>query len=149
MSRRHDALVPLTHDHHHALHNLRLLLQAADEGTEERVAAALAFAEFFASHSVQHFREEEEEIFPLVIRLPDAPAEGITRIVSEHVMLHALVRELREQAAAGEASPETMNELAALLRQHIRFEEDELFPTIERIAAGPLETVRLSVRDRS
>lgn len=66
--RRHDALIPLTHDHHHALARARRLrLAAASENGEEQRAAAEEFVEFFEGDSVLHFREEEEILFPLVI----------------------------------------------------------------------------------
>lgn len=149
MTRRHDSLIPLTHDHHHALHNLRLLRTAADASGAERADAARAFVAFFEAHSIVHFREEEEAIFPLVIRHPQAPREGIERILVEHVQLHALVGDLRRQVADADVSPDTMRELADLLRAHIRFEEDELFPAIERVAGDDLGGVVLAQRDRT
>ena len=77
-TRRHNALIPLTHDHHHALHNLRLLRLAAEGDDEQRTTAARAFADFFAAHSVEHFREEEEELFPAVQRVAAAQLAGLT-----------------------------------------------------------------------
>ncbi len=148
MTRRHDALIPLTHDHHHALRHARLLREASDATDDERVRAVLTFGEFFRDHSVRHFREEEEEIFPIVIRRSGAPSEGITRILNEHVQIHALVRQLAEETASGAPLPETMRELSEMLRSHIRFEEDELFPAIERLAADGLANVQLAERRR-
>ena len=148
MPRRHDALIPLTHDHHHALHNARLLRKAADGDDAHRVEAARAFAAFFREHSVQHFREEEEEIFPLVVRHPDAPMDGIVRILTEHVQLHALLKDLHDQLAREDADPASMREIADVLQRHIRFEEDELFPAIERLASDGLRAVRLAERRR-
>lgn len=147
-TRRHDALIPLTHDHHHALHNLRLLRRAAAGEAEERSSAARTFLEFFAAHSVDHFREEEESLFPLVIGEPDAPTDGIARVLNEHVVLHALVRDLRAEVEESNCSSTTMVELADLLKSHIRFEEDELFPAIERVAAAKLKRLRLAPRKR-
>jgi hemerythrin-like domain-containing protein len=148
MTRRHDALIPLTHDHHHALHELRLLRQAADASEDDRVAAARTFLDFFRGHSVQHFREEEEEIFPVVIHHRDAPVEGILHILKEHVEIHALVRKLADEVSSGAPSADAMRELAEKLRSHIRFEEDELFPAIERIATEELQDVQLPERQR-
>ena len=148
MTRRHEALVPLSHDHHHALHNARLLKEASEGDVGQRTLASKAFVAFFRADSVPHFREEEEEIFPLVARSPNAPIEKMTHVLVEHVQIHALVRELDNQASSGDASAETMKELAALLRAHIRFEEDVLFPEIEQLAGGVLESVNLAERKR-
>jgi hemerythrin-like domain-containing protein len=146
VTRRHDALVPLSHDHHHALHNLRLLKQAAATDDAQRLEAARAFVAFFREHSVVHFREEEEKVFPRVVRMPDAPIEGITRVLIEHIRLYALVNEIEHQTAAGAVEPAPMIELADLLKAHIRFEEDTLFPAIEKIGGDALEGVELAER---
>jgi hemerythrin-like domain-containing protein len=140
MSRRHDALIPLTHDHHHALHEARVLKQAAALPDEaQRTEASRAFIDFFHADSVNHFREEEEQLFPVVALEANAPMDGIVRVLTEHVRLHALVRTL----GADPSSVETMTELAGLLRAHVRFEEDELFPAIERVASEALDEVHL------
>jgi hemerythrin-like domain-containing protein len=148
MTRRHDALIPLTHDHHHALHNVRLLQKAADAEGAERVEAALAFVDFFRDHSVQHFREEEEELFPMVVGLPDAPLDGVARILLEHVQIHASVKDLQRQAADGDVDPQTMRSLGDLLKAHIRFEENELFPVIEAMVPDELRGLTLAERER-
>jgi hemerythrin-like domain-containing protein len=148
MARRHDSLLPLTHDHHHALRNARTLRVAADGDVTARMEATAAFLRFFRSQ-VAHFREEEEVIFPLVALHTDAPTTGIHRVLSEHVVMHALVRELVEQAEANDPSTSTMLTLAELLKAHVRFEEDELFPAIEELAANRLSHISLSRRDRT
>jgi len=60
--KRHAALIPLSHDHHHALVEARRLRLAADREDDPEPAAA-AFTAFFAAVSVPHFREEEETMF--------------------------------------------------------------------------------------
>jgi hemerythrin-like domain-containing protein len=149
VSRRHDALVPLTHDHHHALHNVRLLKEAAAGDDAQRLEAARSFAAFFREHSVEHFREEEEKVFPVVIRMPKAPVEQISRVLVEHIHLYALVDEIERESAAGTVEPATMLELAELLKAHIRFEEDTLFPAIEAICGDGLQEVVLAERRSS
>ena len=144
MTRRHDSLVPLTHDHHHALKNARRLRLAADGSPAERVSVARAFIAFFRDDSVRHFREEEEELFPLVVGHPDAPMDGIARVLMEHVQMHATCLDLERSAEAEDVSPDLMLQTADLLKRHVRFEEDELFPAIERLIPGELETLRLT-----
>lgn len=148
MTRRHDALIPLTHDHHHALHNARLLRKAADSGDTDRVDAARSFVQFFREQSVMHFREEEEQIFPLVINHPECPREAIVRILTDHVRLHALVDSLGTSAEEGSVEGDLMRELADLLQAHIRYEEDTLFPAIEELVPSALGQVSLAERRR-
>lgn len=133
--KRHPALTPLSHDHHHALAAARRLRLAADAG--DASAEAAAFARFFAEESVRHFRDEEERLFPLVAHSEEAQPL-VVRALLEHQQLHALARQL----ASGESGP--MRELAELLEAHVRFEERELFPLIERLLGDLLESAELS-----
>ncbi len=126
-----------------------MLRRAAGGGLSDRIEATEGFLRFFRSEGVAHFREEEEVIFPLVALHTDAPTAGIHRVLSEHVVMHALVRELVEQAQAGDPSGSTMLTLADLLKAHVRFEEDELFPAIEDLAADKLSHISLARRDRT
>ena len=144
MTRRHDALVPLTHDHHHALKNARHLRLAADGSPSERVTAARAFIAFFRDDSIRHFREEEEELFPLVVDHPDAPRDGLARVLMEHIQMHALCLDLERAVEEDAVSRDLMLQAADLLKSHVRFEEDELFPAIERLVPAELETLRFT-----
>jgi quercetin dioxygenase-like cupin family protein/hemerythrin-like domain-containing protein len=128
--KRHRALVSLSHDHHHALVQARRLRQAADGPEPE--AAADDFLRFFAAESVRHFREEEELLFPLVVDLPEA-REPLVRTLIEHQRLHALVAELEVRLARGEGVGDLMREVGRLQEAHIRHEEREFFPLIERL----------------
>jgi len=149
--RRHDALIPLTHDHHHALTRARRLrLAAASEDGEEQRAAAVEFVEFFLDDSLLHFREEEEVLFPLVIDRLDAPIELLSRLLLEHVRMHRLVRSLRTEVEEGAPAPETLHAIGELLAAHIRVEEAELFPLMERLVSEEdLRSIRLAPRERT
>ena len=131
--KRHPALIPLSHDHHHALVEARRLREAADSDDDPQAAAA-AFAGFFAAVNVPHFREEEETLFPLVAGFDDA-RPLIVEALLDHQRLHALVAELQGSADVRAS----MREIGELLEAHVRREERELFPLIERLAAGRLE----------
>lgn len=148
--RRHDALIPLTHDHHHALARARRLRRAADgEDTAEQLDAAREFLRFFSEHTLLHFREEEEELFPLVVDEEGAPTDLLTRILLEHVRLHRLVHRLEAEVEGAHPTPETLREIGDTLKAHIRTEENELFPAIEGIVAdSELQTIRLAERHR-
>ena len=131
--KRSRALTPLSHDHHHALVAARRLRLAAD--ADARVEAA-AFLRFFAEESVHHFREEEERLFPLVAGYDEA-RPLLVRALLEHQRLHALAARL----AGGELA--SMRDLGCLLEDHVRFEERELFPLIERLLGDALSSLEL------
>jgi quercetin dioxygenase-like cupin family protein len=128
--KRHPALVPLSHDHHHALVEARRLRRAA--GTPESAAAAGAFLRFFAEETVPHFREEEELLFPRVLDFEEA-RELLGKALLEHQRLHALTARLQQSVSAGGEIEDLMRELGELFEAHVRLEERRLFPLIERL----------------
>jgi hypothetical protein len=77
--KRHPALIPLSHDHHHALVEARRLRRAAD--TPKSAAVARAFLRFFAGETVGHFRDEEELLFPRLVEF-DAARELLVQALS-------------------------------------------------------------------
>jgi mannose-6-phosphate isomerase-like protein (cupin superfamily) len=128
--KRHPALVPLSHDHHHSLVQARRLRTGAGGPDSEAVAAA--FVGFFSQESVRHFRDEEELFFPALVESDEA-REPLIRALLEHQRLHALVGRLAGQLEGRAADPMLMRELAELLEEHIRFEERQLFPLLEQV----------------
>ena len=128
--KRHAALVPLSHDHHHALVQARRLRAHGS-------AAATEFLRFFATETTRHFREEEELVFPLLYG--DEP-ESLREILLQHHRLRALAHRLR----SGE---DVTGELADLLDAHIRLEERELFELLQRTASDE-QLLRLGLAPR-
>jgi len=131
--KRNPALIPLSREHHHALAAARRLRRAADADV---LVEANAFLRFFSEESVRHFREEEERLFPLVADSDEA-RPLVVRALLEHQQLHALAARL----ASGE--PAAAGDLGELLEAHVRFEERELFPLIERLLGDGLATLEL------
>ena len=123
--RRHPALVPLSEEHHYELAHASRLLRAAGAGPEQRLAAASAYVDAFFTETVEHFRREEEILFPLYVRHAGS-TPVLVRILREHMELHGLVRALRIEAAAGEIPPEALKTIGDLLHDHVRVEEHEL-----------------------
>jgi mannose-6-phosphate isomerase-like protein (cupin superfamily) len=131
--KRHRALIPLSHDHHHALVEARRLRRAAEQGDDPTRAAA-AFVRFFRTSSVPHFRDEEERLFPLVDGVDEARPLVIEALL-DHQHLHSLVGALE----AGHDVRATMRELGERLDAHVRLEERQLFPLIEELVADDLD----------
>jgi len=130
--KRHAGLAELSRDHHDELVLARSLQRAAGAGAGERLATAAAYVERFFGPTADHFRREEEVVFPLYARHA-GQTPLVDRILREHMELHGLARELRAQVAAGDASPATLATLGSLLHDHVRLEERDLFEEIQRV----------------
>ena len=116
--KRHDALKPLSRDHHHGL----LLCWKIREGLKRKIELdrIKKYTDFFFTSQLRpHFRFEESEIFPL---LGDSHSMS-TRAVNEHSRLEFLFKE--------EASEEMFHSIEKELNRHIRFEERELFRELQ------------------
>ncbi|RDI75713.1 Hemerythrin HHE cation binding domain [Gaiella occulta] len=137
--KRHPALVPLSREHHQELSSARGLRRAATAADDERATAARAYVDRFFSATVDHFRVEEDLLFPLYVRYA-GKTEVLGRILREHMELHGLVRALRAEVAAGQVEAATLEAIGSLLEEHVRLEERELFEEIQRVVpAAELE----------
>ncbi|MDP9234911.1 MAG: hemerythrin domain-containing protein [Actinomycetota bacterium] len=149
MPKRYASLIPLTHDHHHALAQARRLRIAAGGEGADLLARSTEFFRFFHDETIEHFREEEEIVFPLGIG--DERAQPLlARVMLEHLQLHARVSALGEQIDEGKISREVAIQLADALEAHIRFEEGEVFPLLEdRVPQERLDAIALPPRNRA
>lgn len=132
---RHSSLVPLSHDHHHGLAlALRCRRQALGQlkpvgvkGLRER---AQEFREFFAGNLVNHFRAEEEVLFPEISARIAESRDLIDLLVREHEQMRSAIPNLQEEIGLAKL----VFDLGDLLERHIRKEERELFPLFEQNA---------------
>src|SRR4029450_966901 len=94
--KRHPALLPLWRDHHNGLvQAVRLRRAAADGDASARLAAARGFGGFFRNEERVHLRDEEEELFPLLLRhVPSQPAP-LREARVQHVQLEGLALKLQ------------------------------------------------------
>jgi quercetin dioxygenase-like cupin family protein len=146
--RRHAALVPLSHDHHHALVEARRLGRAAGGSVDDRRAQAERFLRFYSTDSIRHFREEEERLFPTLAGAEGEAADLVVQALVEHQRIHALAARLERDVAAGKPQADVMTELAELLQAHVRLEERRLFPLIEEaVPEGTLAEIDLGASD--
>ena len=141
--------MPLTHDHHHALAHARRLRVAAGGDIEELLQESQTFLDFFRDHTIDHFREEEEIIFPLAIE-DERATKLLTQVVTEHLQIHAMVARLAIEIAETRVHVQTATRLAEALEAHIRLEEKEVFPLLEAVVSDDqLRRITLTPRDRS
>jgi hemerythrin-like domain-containing protein len=125
--RRHDALKPLSREHHDGL----LLCWKIRRGLKktispERIASYTKY--FFSTRLWPHFALEEREVFPLL---------GKSELVAEAKEQHRRLGQLFLIAAPDAPTLELTQQL---LEKHIRFEERVLFSELqEKVAAPELE----------
>jgi mannose-6-phosphate isomerase-like protein (cupin superfamily) len=133
----------LSHDHHHGLVLARRLRRAGSE--DERRRAAEAFVSFIEGEGGDHFREEEDLLFPLVVAPLDGSPELVERATLDHVHLRAAAVRLRRSQELPDA--EALRALGNRLEAHIRLEERDLFPLAERVVPEPeLEVLSFAER---
>lgn len=142
--KRHVALRQLSSDHHSGLVLARRVSKLAADS--DLAAAAQNLLTAWRAEIGPHFIAEEEWLLPLFARhtAPDHPL--IVETLRQHVMMRALLDEIEEGRAA--PSLPVLQALGDALREHIRFEENELFPAIEA-ALPEAQLQRLLVRRQS
>ena len=124
--KRDPALISLSRDHHQAL-SVALRLRRA---TAETAAGVRADAlRFWMTAGRAHFRLEEEVLLPAYARHGDAHHPLVARALCDHVAIRQ-----RMDALARDAAPQVvgLRELGAMLSDHVRLEERELFVLIEQ-----------------
>jgi len=122
--KRHPALAPLSRDHQHTL-AVALRLRRATPATAEQAAAA-----FLAAWDLEeklHFRIEEEILLPAYAASADPGDPIVLKILLDHLTIRCHAERL-----ATDASVQRLHELGERLASHVRLEEREMFPLIER-----------------
>jgi hemerythrin-like domain-containing protein len=137
--KRHSSLHPLSQHHHFALIQALGMRRAAEALAEKRNAAverqADKFIAFWHKTGMIHFREEEEVLLPAYARHTQLDQDtGIMRLLADHAEIRAAVEDFeRRRAEKLPIEAEAMARLAKLLHDHVRFEENDVFPRIERV----------------
>jgi len=136
--KRHPSLHPLSQHHHFALIQA-LGMKRASEGPEDKRAAAVErqaekFLNFWRKTGLTHFREEEEVLLPAYARHKRLDRDPeVMRVLADHAEIRLLAWEFEHCLDAKLPIPaEKMAHLAKLLHDHVRLEENVLFPRIEK-----------------
>lgn len=131
MRKRHESLIPLSHQHHHGLvMSRRLRQQPEDDPNRSAATAALAreLIEFFDHDLTPHFAAEEEALFPAMEEQLGSLLI-IDQLRREHQQMAAIIERLRRARAT--ASSALLHRFGELLHDHIRKEERVLFALFE------------------
>ncbi len=120
MARRHESLIPLSHEHHDAL-MLAWRLRTGNLSKRELELRARHVSAFFEYRLIKHMRIEEDLLYPACRAVLGVEASLIDVLLSDH-------RELRAKAAAIKAGAhDQVDSFCVLLERHIRTEERQLF----------------------
>jgi hemerythrin-like domain-containing protein len=137
--KRHPSLHPLSQHHHFALIQALEMRRAAEAPAEKRQAAvdrqAEKFVRFWHKTGHVHFREEEEVLLPEYARHTRLDQDAdVMRMLADHAEIRAAVRDFEERREKKLTIPaEAMVHFAKLLHDHVRLEENKVFPRIEKI----------------
>lgn len=146
--KRDKNLHPLSWDHHAALTSVVFTRKhIKGSASSERLSQiASEFAVFYETGLLPHFRHEEEWLLPRYLRHVAPTDTDVTRLLTEHLILHRLFLELRDTAARNGDLVAPLTALTDQLESHVRFEERELFPKIESaLSAGELDELGKSL----
>lgn len=130
--KRHKSLIALSQDHHHGLLLSMLIKKDAPNynglpnDTDGKVKYTINAWE---TELKQHFKNEEEMLFPFVADRDENLDIMIDEILTEHQEIEYKVNQLRDSTEP----EETLSDLGYLLEHHIRKEERELFDLIQNL----------------
>jgi hemerythrin-like domain-containing protein len=135
---RDPALIPLSQQHHNGLALCVLMERSLAEDRSDANVARLArrVIDRYEIELTNHFGIEENILFPAIrAQLGELPAIG--ELIADHRALEAMVENLRATATIA-----VLEEFCALLRRHIRREENELFQDVQgRLPAETLAAI--------
>lgn len=125
-------LIPLSHQHQHALALCVRIDRAIQAGKVELPAWQAEILQIFEQEIRMHFDAEEKALFPHAVK------SGLDSLVRELLAEHVLLRESFARAAAQSMDLSDLHAFATSLSAHIRKEERQLFEEIQR-RIGPTE----------
>jgi hemerythrin-like domain-containing protein len=120
-------LIPLSHQHQHALALCVRLDRAIQAGDVDLQAWQDEIAQIFQQEIAIHFAAEEREVFPVA-----AHFKTLQPLVEELVAEHNALRDLFFRAADPSCTTLLLAEFVDKLAHHIRKEERQLFEGMQK-----------------
>jgi iron-sulfur cluster repair protein YtfE (RIC family) len=128
---RDPALIPLSHQHQHAL-ALCVRIDRASPIPDSDLPAWLAeINQHFQHEILVHFAAEEQVVFPAARRFTD-----LILLIDELVTDHESLRASFQAATAGTLLPRELPAFAQRLSAHIRKEERQLFELMQQLLSA-------------
>jgi iron-sulfur cluster repair protein YtfE (RIC family) len=116
----------LAKEHQATLDVIDQMLQTSADHPQKRAMLLMNLKHMLAKHAMQ----EEHVIYPMLRREEDT--ETVDSLNSEHGEVKALLYELGEMDKSAPAFTETLEELREALEEHMREEEEVLFPALRK-----------------
>ena len=130
--KRHDALAPLSREHHGALILAQLLknITTVYTGLPADVIGKAAYAiRFYNEELVKHFKEEEDIVIATITGMDVMLDTLANEIIAEHKELQILFTTIND---AVDLSAH-LEKIGNTLEQHIRKEERIFFPLVQQL----------------
>lgn len=120
-------LVPLSHQHQHALALCVRLDRALLAGEVDPEPWQAEIQQIVEQEIIIHFAAEEQQVFPAARGDPE-----LERVVKELINEHGILRALFARAAHRTLDTAGLKAFVATLSQHIRKEERQLFEGLQK-----------------
>jgi len=124
---RDPSLIPLSHQHQHALALCVRLDRALQASAVDLGAWQVELHQHYENEVKFHFAAEEKVLFPAARRFPELAA-----LVDELSGEHERLRESFVHAKQGKMNQVELEAVAKLLSEHIRKEERRLFEAMQK-----------------
>jgi hemerythrin-like domain-containing protein len=124
---RHNALKPLSKQHHQGL-LVSLLLEKGVKKNASLKEMRDFILQFWEDELRLHFEKEELLFLPLAYKYPQL-IDGLTQLKNEHQEIRLIIQKLNNEARSEQF--ETIASFSDNLEKHIRFEERQLFNSIQ------------------
>jgi hemerythrin-like domain-containing protein len=124
-------LIPLSHQHQHALALCVRIDRVTQAGDVDLEAWQAEIQQIFEQEIAIHFAAEEKELFPAASRFAE-----LRGLIADLVTDHADLRDYFAGAANRSFGVETLRAFGQRLSTHIRREERELFECMQRVMAA-------------
>lgn len=132
--KRHKALIPLSDEHHQGLVWAKRFRDLPEEmSAVEAQDLVDTFIPVWHSEINPHFQKEEQILLPVFARTEATLSDSIVEMLRQHVFIRRDVLLLQDSPVV-----DVMHRLGSLLQDHIRLEEREVFPFIERESSDEL-----------
>lgn len=140
--KRTEEIMPLSREHHFSLLFSWKILQGLKNGTTvDRMANYVSY--FWENNLKLHFEQEEVALFS---HFPDD--EMVNVALAEHETLRKLIALIVANGGLADERRQQLENLALLLKSHVRMEERELFPALEeRLSGEALKQAALVLHD--
>jgi iron-sulfur cluster repair protein YtfE (RIC family) len=121
-------LIPLSHQHQHALALCVRIERASPIPAGDIDAWQKEIAQIFQSEIHAHFAAEENLVFPAALQFDE-----LQTLISDLISEHGELRQKFALAVAGSMGPNDVSALGQQLSAHIRREERQLFERMQQL----------------